>query len=295
MEITDGRNYGKPWPFRTRLAVPITIRQYISREQLCTGCAQPKTPSFCALDKCFAIEVETRLNITSLFWSTQTRMRQQYNCAPILQPIYDEPRYLCVKCGRWDPCDALSSHLPIAEIRQFMRSHPARAWEVLDATSLCLAKMEERYSLEEDQSMRVQALNSEDWPAVCSKCNCVVTSSLLAVHRSNPFFCRHARLTWIVSNGHLARNRFNWYPGHPLVHHFHVGKWNTLVVIGACSFCRNKIRALYKSTLLLCALGKLRVFDHVAKLVLDFGSFHTSTLYHEAQIIHSIINDGVSK
>ena len=292
MELQDSTDYGRRWPFRTCLALPVTIKQYIAREQLCTGCDQASTPSYRALNHCLRKEIETGINIIPLFWATQTRARQLFYVAPILRPVFDEPRFLCVKCGRWVTSNELPAHLPIREIRQFMVSHPARAWEIVDATADCLAKMEERYSLVEDQSMRVQVMHTEDWPSVCPMCSCVVMSSFLPTHMSDPRYCKHAKLTWLVSNGHLTRNRFNWFPGHPLVHHFYVGKWSTLAVLAAYVPTRNKLRAFFRPALLLCALGRAGIFDHVAELVIDFCGLNTSRLHMDFLPIHAYINDG---
>ena len=292
MELHDSTDYGRRWPFRSCLALPITIRQYIAREQLCTGSDQASTPSFKALNHCLHKEIETGINIIPLFWATQTRARQLFYVAPILRPVFDEPRFLCVKCGRWVTSIELPAHLPTREMKQFMRSHPARAWEIVDATADCLAKMEERYSLVEDQSMRVQVMHTEDWPAVCPMCSCVVMSSFLPTHMSDPRYCEHAKLTWLISTGHLTRSRYNWFPGHPLVHHFFVGKWNTLAVLAVCIPVRNKLRAFYRPALLLCALGQNGLFDQVADSVMDFCGFNIARLHGDFRLIHAFINDG---
>ena len=135
---TSSISQNRPWPFKTTVAVPVTIKQYVSREQISLACPIKNTPSFRALERCYAWEVDAGLDLTSLFWSTQTRARQKYFCAPCLRIAPEEHRSLCVKCGRWIIAKQLPLHLPIHEIKLFMIRHPARAEEILDATNQCL-------------------------------------------------------------------------------------------------------------------------------------------------------------
>ena len=285
-------SHGNPWPFKASAAVPVTIRQYVSREQLSLSCPINKTPSYRALVYCDEWEKDTGLNVTSLFWATQTRPRQGYFCAPILRPAPDVPRHLCVKCGRWISPELLPLHLPIEEIKLFMLRRPARTLEVLDATNQCLSSDELPFSFVEDHTLRLKYLEQEDWPAICPNCRCVVMWTFLQQHCSNPAYCKHAALSRAISSGHLTRNRFNWYPGHPMVHLCHVGRWTTLSLVGLHHKSRSSLHETLRPFLVLYALASNNCFDVCAATVMDFSGIALVPATSDATFLFQTINEG---
>ena len=289
MAHSSGSN---PWPFRTSAAVPVTIRQYVSREQLSLSCPIRNTPSFQALDYCYAWGNDTGLSVSSLFWATQTRARQDYFCAPILRPAPDVNKYLCAKCGRWIPLELLPLHLPIVEIELFMIRHPARTWEVLDATNHCLMSDELPFSLVEDHTLRLKHLEQEDWPTICPNCHCVVMWTFLQQHCSNPTYCKHAELSRAISSGHLTRNRFNWYPGHPMVHFCHVGRWTSLSLVGLHHKSRYSLQRTFRPFLVLYALASHNCFDICATTVMDFSGIAWVPATTDASFLFQTVNEG---
>ena len=280
------------WPLRTQVPVPVTIRQYVSREQLSLSCHILCTPSFRALDHCYAWGEHAGLSVPSLFWATQTRVRQDYFCAPILRPSPDVGKHLCVKCGRWIPLDLLHLHLPIVEIELFMLQLPARTWEILDATDHCLRSAESPLSLVEDHTMRLKHLEQEDWPTICPNCHCVVMWSFLSQHRSNTAYCKHAALTKTYSAGHLTKNRFNWYPGHPMVHLSYVGKWTTLSLMKLHYKSRSDLQVAYRLLLVLYALATNKCYDVCADTVLSFMGVTMPSATAASSFLLQTINGG---
>ena len=81
-----------------------------------------------------------------------------------------------------------------------------------------------------DQSGRLAVLRQADWPEVCPNCHLPVMHSYMPVHSGNRLFCKHAHLTKLFSQGKVLINRFSWYPGHPLLHFYKVGKWEILAL-----------------------------------------------------------------
>ena len=289
---TSSNSHDRPWPFKTTVAVPVTIKQYVSREQISLACSIQSTPSFRALDYCYVWEVDAGINLTSLFWSTQTRARQKYFCAPCLRIAPEEHRSLCVKCGRWINAEQLPLHLPIEEIKLFMLRHPARAWEVLDATNQCLAAKELPYSIVEDHTLRLKHLEIDDWPTICPMCHCVVMWSFSQQHRSNSAYCVHAQLSWAISSGLLTRNKFNWYPGHPMIHLHYVGKWTTLSWIGLHHKSRLRLLNTFKTFLVLYALASNNCFDSCAATIMEFCEIPVAPTTVDARFLFNAINEG---
>ena len=82
-----------------------------------------------------------------------------------------------------------------------------------------------------DAHLRLHYLLSPDWPVVCIRCHCIVMKSYLALHISSVNYCEHAHTSTRVAGGTITRDRFAWYPGHPLYHLFHVGAWKTFATI----------------------------------------------------------------
>ena len=55
--------------------------------------------------------------------------------------------------------------------------------------------------------------------------------SYFDLHRSAEGFCKQATLAVTVAGGMLTCGRVSWYPGHPLLHLYKVGKWPVAALV----------------------------------------------------------------
>jgi hypothetical protein len=98
--------------------------------------------------------------------------------------------------------------------------------------------------------------------------------SFLPLHSTNTLFCKHATLAKDVSLGYLTACRFSYYPGHPLLHLYSVGKWAIATLLRLKKQDRADIWQLfeeYHRALALIALFKdLEVNASIILGILDF-------------------------
>jgi hypothetical protein len=98
--------------------------------------------------------------------------------------------------------------------------------------------------------------------------------SLLPLHNTNVLFCKQATLAREVSLGYLTACRFSYYPGHPLLHLYSVGKWAIATLLRLKKQDRADIWQLfeeYHRALALIVLFKdLEISASIVLAILDF-------------------------
>ena len=210
--------------------VPLSIRQYISREQLWASQFDSQRTTM-DLNRAMAAMIEYGMDLSAVFWASQTKAKQLHYCASYGGETDFSQMCFCAKCGHWVDTTAMPEHLAIQQLFQTGIVNPAELWKVPDATEICLAMRRLPHSHIRDQSGRLAALRQADWPEICPWCHLLVMHSCMTAHKSSRLFCKHARLTKLLSRGLLMIDRFTWYPGHPLLHFYKVGKWNVLTLV----------------------------------------------------------------
>ena len=116
--------------------------------------------------------------------------------------------------------------------------------------------------------------------------------SFLSQHRSNKAYCKHAALTKTYSAGHLTKNRFNWDPGHPMVHLSFVGKWTTLSLMQLHHQSRSDLQVAYRLLLIIYALASNKCYDVCADTVLSFSGIARPPATAAASFLFQTINEG---
>ena len=106
-----------------------------------------------------------------------------------------------------------------------MVASPHNSFEVPDSTETCRLFATFPYSREEHNFWQLHHLKIEDWPACCPRCSCLVMRTFMPLHCSSNYFCTHALKATSVSFGLQTATRFSYYPGHPLLHLYKVGRW----------------------------------------------------------------------
>ncbi len=197
--------------------VPLAIRQYISREQLwASPYDSQKTARI--LNRAMAAAIEHGLDLSAVFWATQSKDKQLHYCAAYHGVVSLDSTCFCAKCGHWIPVDDMPDHLAVPQMRRAATVHPANLWKIPDATDTCLSMKRLPHAHVREQNGRLAAIRLEDWPEVCRQCHLLVMHSCMSIHKQNRIYCTHASLTKVFSPGVGALNRFSWYPGNPLLH-----------------------------------------------------------------------------
>jgi len=209
--------------------VPLAIRQYISREQLWASQFDTQRTTM-ELHRALAAMIEYGMDLLAIFWASQTKAKQLHYCASYGGETDYSNMCFCVKCGHWVAITDMPEHLTIPQLLKSGVVHRAELWKIPDAAEVCLALRRLPHSHIRDQSGRLAVLRQADWPEVCPNCHLLVMHSYMPVHSGNRLFCKHAHLTKLFSQGRLLINRFSWYPGHPLLHFYKVGKWEILAL-----------------------------------------------------------------
>jgi hypothetical protein len=98
--------------------------------------------------------------------------------------------------------------------------------------------------------------------------------SFLPLHNTNVFFCKQATLAKDVSLGYLTACRFSYYPGHPLLHLYSVGKWAIAALLRLKKQDRADIWQLFeeyhRALALIMLFGDLEVNASIVLAILDF-------------------------
>ena len=235
--------------WRTVLPDPLTS-EYISAMPIST--MAEATYANNALVRCSIDRNTLQVNLSPLFWSTQSK-DQQIHFRRLIRTygevtMHDKEHSLCFKCNRWVPNEHLARHLPLEELKRFHVSHPATSYLVPDSSETCRICAIAPNSRVESNDWYLHYLQEPDWPSFCKTCRTMVMHSSLKVHRSNPRFYAHATMARLTSFGILTKTRFSHYPGRPSSHLFFVGRWN------------------------ICGLLKLAKHDHrvISQALMDF-------------------------
>ena len=224
-----GYNEDQTPAWRTILPDPLTS-EYISAMPIST--MAEATYANNALVRCNINRNTLQVNLSPLFWSTQSK-DQQIQLRRLIRTYGEETMHgkehsLCFKCNRWVPNEFFARHLPVEELTRFFVCHPATSYLVPDSSETCRICACAPNSRVENNNWYLHYLQKPDWPSFCLKCKAMVTHSSLKVHCSNPRFCRQATMARSISLGILTKTRFSHYPGRPSTHLFFVGSWNIL-------------------------------------------------------------------
>ena len=170
-----------------------------------------------------------QVHLSPLFWATQDKDTQIAFRATATSSNEDfvdfDVHYLCARCNKWLPACNYPSHLPVNELYRYLVASVHSSFGIPESTTTCKLYLTFPYSREEANFWYQHHLKNPDWPTFCSVCNCLVMHSFLPLHCTNTLFCKHATLAKDVSLGYLTACRFSYYPGHPLLHLYSVGKW----------------------------------------------------------------------
>ena len=107
-------------------------------EEVCSLAAFMDAPdALRAFEVCDSVRFNLQLDLSSLFWSTQSKIHQ-LNVRlrePNITQEYGrlEEHFLCVKCGTWVSIHNLEQHLPIRELVHFCSANPAHSHLVPDS------------------------------------------------------------------------------------------------------------------------------------------------------------------
>ena len=169
------------------------------------------------------------LDLSSLFWSTQSKHHQLRVrlCEPPNDLDFSNlvEHFLCAKCGTWVPDRFFEQHLPLGELSLLSVASSAVSHMVPDSSYHCRLAFRNHERRAEKNHWFVHHLLKPDWPSFCHKCHCMIMHSALPLHSQSPNFCRHARQACAIMPGFLTIGRFVYYPGHPLAYLYYVGIW----------------------------------------------------------------------
>jgi hypothetical protein len=230
------------------------------------------------LGKCIMQQGAYQVHLSPLFWATQDKNTQlAFRAAATLHSddfVDFDVHYHCARCNRWLPACNYLSHLPVSELCRYLEATAHGCFEVPESTTVCRLYSTFPYSREEANFWYQHHLQALDWPTFCPKCNCLQMHSLLPLHNTNVLFCKHATLARDVSLGYLTACRFSYYPGHPLLHLYCVGKWAVATLLRLKQQDRADVWHLfeeYHRVLALAVLFKdIEVSTSLILAILDF-------------------------
>jgi hypothetical protein len=249
--------------------VPLAIRQYIAREQLWASSYESQRTTL-DLNRAMAAAVEYGLDLSAVFWATQSKDKQICYCASYNGVVSLSTTCFCAKCGHWIPIENMPEHLAVPQMKRATTVHPAELWKVPDATDICLAMKRLPHAHIRDQNGRLAVLRQADWPEICQQCHLLVMHSYMSVHKQSRIFCDHACLTKAFSPGVGSLNRFSWYPGNPLLHFHKVEKFQLLALTAYHSAEIKELRTALIPLLVATGLYSFGIDGHPIANILDY-------------------------
>ena len=224
-------------------------------------------------------------HVSPLFWSHVPKGTQLRFRATATQPSSEfddfDTHYLCFRCNKWVPLCNFSSHLPVKEVSRFMVASLHNSFEVPDSTETCKLFATFPYSREERNFWQLHHLNCEDWPTCCPRCSCLVMKTVMPLHCSSNHFCTHALNATSISFGLQTATRFSYYPGHPLLHLYEVGRWPVICLQRLLKQDKSDVAQLLVEYTR--ALGIIAMFEHLVlcgSTILTILSFLPAGLRH---------------